>query len=364
MTEMTTGTELRHLPLAARHRSEGAGMMPLCGWEVPASFGDPEGEYVSAREKVALLDASFLTVVGAEGKDHLEYLNRRLSQYVIALQPGEGRHAAQLNADGRMEAELELFRANEALSWLVAPPAVSGPYLQALAEKYVFSEDARFTDQSGGWNCFALLGPLATSIVGAGRVEGTTVRAVEIEGVGCHVLRSHFLPGAIVVAVPARNAAGAYEYLHALVRAARGGSMGFLAFDTIRVEAGVPWWGIDLTDRSIPLEADLMTAIHTNKGCYPGQETIAKIINLGHPARKLVGVVWNGEDPPSADAPLLVDGKEVGRLSSSTYTPVLQKAIGLATVKWQYRDAGTVVYSSDGLEGRLTTLPFPHVSPA
>ncbi|MCC5877348.1 MAG: hypothetical protein JJU11_14085, partial [Candidatus Sumerlaeia bacterium] len=100
------------------------------------------------------------------------------------------------------------------------------------------------------------------------------------------------------------------------------------------------------------------TAIHTNKGCYPGQETIAKILNLGHPARKLTGIKWQGEDPPAPGSPLHVAGKEGGHLSSSTWSPRLGHPIGLAMMKWPHRNPGTEVTTAEGLKGTVTALPF------
>lgn len=156
----------------------------------------------------------------------------------------------------------------------------------------------------------------------------------------------------MAVLVPAERAADAWAQL---AKAAT--PIGFLAFDTLRVEAGEPWFGIDTDERTIPLEAGLERAIHFNKGCYPGQETIARITNLGHPARQMLGVRWNSEDPPPA-GPIFVGEAEAGRLTSSTYSPRLAAAIGLAMMKWAHRAPGTSVHTADGTAGTLVALPF------
>jgi folate-binding protein YgfZ len=364
MTEATAG-RMKSLPLENLHRADGARLMPVCGWLLPSMFSDPEAEYRAARESVALFDASFLTKVTASGADHLEYLNRRLSQRVIEMAVGEGLHATQLNAEGRMEAELELFRTGEAESLLVAPPAVGGEYLQLLADKYVFSEDAKFADATSAWAAFGIVGPRAEALLEQSGVSpldpNRAIVSIPLPGGGAgYLLRTRFLNHGYALLLPVAAAEAIWRKLQEVVEKSGGRRLGFLAFDTIRVEAGIPWWGIDLNERSIPLEADLMSAVHTNKGCYPGQETIAKILNLGHPARKLVGIVWDREDPPAADSALLVDGKEAGRLSSSTYSPVLQKAIGLAMVRWPHRNVGTEMTEAGGSRGTVVSLPFPH----
>ena len=330
----------------------------LSGWRIPAHFGDPEAEYRAASEGVALFDAGFLTFVSATGKDQIDYLNRRLSQRILDLEAGTVLRANQLGGDGRMLADLEVLRPNpegEGLL-LIGPPATSGEGLAALCERYVFSEDCQFADAGGLWSALALLGPKAD---GALRALGGPVPAPgEVlawpaeDGGARFVLRSTFLPQGVLVVGSPGSVASLYAAFGVSIP-----SLGWLAFDTVRIEQGIAWWGIDLTVKSIPLEADLNIAVHPNKGCYPGQETIAKIVNLGHPARKLVGVIWDTEDPPAPGVEITSGGVAAGVLTSSTWSPRQSKAIGLAMVRWNYRAVGT------GLEiglirGKVATLPF------
>ena len=358
MTEVDTTP--RELPLWPDHAAAGARPMPVCGWTLPAHYGDPEAEYRAATESVAILDASFLTTVIGEGKDALDYLNRRLSQRVIQFQPGDGARASQLNAEGRMEADLEVFQLEPQRSLLLAPPAVSGAYLSSLCEKYVFSEDARFPDLTGEWALFALFGPKVPDVLTTfgGDSDIPAGKIVPLAD-GIQAFRSEFLPGAVALLVPADQGREALARLTSLATGLGGRRLGFMAFDTIRVESGTPWWGIDLTAKSIPLDADLFSAIHTNKGCYPGQETIAKILNLGHPARKMMGVHFEGDDAPPTGTPLMDGGREVGTLTSSTWSPRLNRPIGLAMMKWSHREPGTRVEISAGaVSGILASLPM------
>ncbi|MCC6547235.1 aminomethyl transferase family protein [Candidatus Sumerlaeota bacterium] len=348
---MTEQSE-KNLPLADQHLSAGARMMKVAGWSLPAHFGDPEAEYWAARKQVALFDASFLTKVFASGADHLEYLNRRLSQRVIEMREGEVLHAAQLNAEGRMEAEMEiLHRASDSL--MIAPPAVTGDYLVQLADKYVFSEDAKFIDGTSDLVAFGLIGPQAKALCEKMMQSRNDLPIREFFS-----FSSRFVAGGDLLFATAAEAARIHEALKQLVSDAGGREIGFLPFDTLRIESAIPWWGIDVTQRSIPLDADMRSAIHFNKGCYPGQETIAKITNLGHPARKMVGVVWETGEPPLAGSPLTANGVEAGTLTSSTYSPALGMAIGLATVKWPYRAEGTAVATSQDVAGKVASLPF------
>jgi hypothetical protein len=328
-------------------------MIPLGEAHVPGHYGDPEREYLAATGRAAWMDASFLTIVSATGKDHIEYLNRRLSQRTLAMEPGDGLRANQLNGDGRMEADLELYRLSAETSWMVAPPAVGGEYLQFLADKYVFSEDAQFVDESKQRVLIALIGPETDRVLGELGLARPAGRIAEQAWNGGKVVlfESAFLAGAWVIA-----AAGELgEALRSTV-APLAEPLGFIPFDTIRIERGIAWLGPDLTQQSIPLEADLHSAIHPNKGCYPGQETIAKIVNLGHPARKLVGVRLGQSTAPGTK--LLVDGKEIGTLTSATWSPRLGGEIGLAMVRWPQRVPGTKLLTADGTEATVCALPF------
>lgn len=327
--------------------------MTVLGARVAAHHGDPEGEYRAMRERCAVVDLSWFSAVRASGADHREYLNRRLSQKVDDLPDGRAVRATLLGAEGRMQGDFELV-ADCGGTLILSTPASSGAEIAGLLDRYVFTEDARFADESGGVSLRALVGPgaegalgrLGLSMPGAG-----VVAAGVVEGVRVLVWRCDFAGGNPVLAAPPGGA------VEGAILAAAGARAGFLAFDTVRIEAGVPWWGLDLDERTIPLDANLLHALSFEKGCYPGQETVAKIMNLGHPARQLRGVVLDAEDPPAPRTPLSVEGGEAGVLTSSTWSPRLGRSIGLAMVRWPHRQAGTRV-GCGGTTGTIVELPF------
>jgi folate-binding protein YgfZ len=350
------------LPLQNHFQNQNIPLLTLNNWQLPAHFGDPEAEYNATQQSVALFDSSFLTIVSGKGKDHLEYLNRRTSQRFIDLEIGQVLRTCQLNAEGKMEADYLLLRTGEAETLSIAPPAITGDYLVGLNEKYIFAEDASFTNETEKWAAFTLLGPKAEEALSKlgdvtlpenGEATFHTIGDTKV------ILLSIVYTGkGLTILLPAEKAGEIYLPLQKAVHSLNGKELGFLAFDSLRVEAGIPWWGIDVSQLSIPLDADLTDAIHTNKGCYPGQETIAKILNLGHPARQLVGVVWDTEDPLPSNSAIIVNGQEAGRLTSSTFSPRLNRAIGLAMMRWQHRTPGTEVQSEGEICGKLVELPF------
>jgi folate-binding protein YgfZ len=127
-------------------------------------------------------------------------------------------------------------------------------------------------------------------------------------------------------------------------------------FEILRIEAGIPRHGQDMDETNVVLEANLDDAISYTKGCYVGQEIIIRIKHRGHVAKKLVGVKF--DKPVDAGAAIAsVDGKEIGRVTSVTYSPKLAGTIALGYLRHEYLAAGTPVNSGD-VAGTVTDLPF------
>jgi tRNA-modifying protein YgfZ len=130
--------------------------------------------------------------------------------------------------------------------------------------------------------------------------------------------------------------------------------------DTLRIEGGVPLFGRDMNEETIPLEAGIEgRAISFTKGCYVGQEVIVRVLHRGHGrvARKLVGLTLDGDRVPSAGAAVRAGDREAGQVTSSTLSPALEKPIALAYLHRDLIEPGTLV-SVDGARAAVTGLPF------
>lgn len=341
----------RNLPLAERHLQKGARFAALGGWNVPADYGSPRTELRFIEEAVALVDFSFMTIVTVTGADRHDYLNRRLSQKILGLRDGDGCRANLLDANGRMQADLEVFGRHHDFLLLAAP--FEGPQLASKLEQYVFSEDCGFEDVTGKSPLLGLVGPKWRRVLELMDLTPAPSMPRHWEGDRAHgehveILASSLVPGGCLLRGDAAGMAGFLWGVRDAVEAAGGGMAGWSAFNAWRIRHRCPWWGIEMDASTIPLEAGLQEALHHDKGCYPGQETIARITNLGHPARQLVAVESEG------DAELILpldltdaDGKPAGHLAS--LTPLLpRRAIqGLAMVKWRLREPGTELRAGD-----------------
>ncbi|MEQ8819587.1 MAG: hypothetical protein RLY93_05035 [Sumerlaeia bacterium] len=339
---------LRSLPLARLHTSPDGGLTGVQGWAVPATFGNRAAEYRQLIEGAALLDVSFLTIVRAAGPDREDYLNRRLSQKMLAFAEGEGRRAALLDSVGKMEADMEVFASGEELI-LLAPPVLR-VHLRSKLDLYVFSEDVQFRDASEAMASFALIGPKRAEVLKIIGLENPAARDRRFvmgqvqDGPEVAALSSELFPGGVVFMCAQDRGAELWQRLEEQTIQGGGALCGWEAFEAYRILHGAPWYGTDLDDGTIPLEADLLQALHFDKGCYPGQETIAKISNLGHPARKLVRLRFSHAKAVAPDLELTNEaGAVCGRIRSCAAIPNEDSVVALAMVKWPQREPGTVL---------------------
>nr|MBA2731320.1 aminomethyl transferase family protein [Acidobacteriota bacterium] len=137
--------------------------------------------------------------------------------------------------------------------------------------------------------------------------------------------------------------------------------VGFDALDILRIEAGVPHYGVDMDETNVVLEAVADEAVSFTKGCYIGQEIIARIHWRGHVAKKLTGLSFDEQGETKRDDKIrTMDGKEIGRITSVTFSPRLNRLVALGYVKYDYLAPETMVRVRSGeteLAARVVALP-------
>lgn len=343
------------LPLEDRHAARGAVMAAWLGVEAVAHFGNPAEEAAHALVAAAV-PLPRLAVVGATGTDCLEYLNRRLAQKVDALAEGEVVRAALLGGDGKMLADMELARDGSCTHVVSTPAFGGGGELAARLGRFVFSEDAAFADASAMMAAFALVGERAAELLAKLDIAPPeTGRLASSQGI--RAWRSHLAAGGYLVLLPEAIAAPWWDRMAAEAARLGGGIAGLDALDGIRVADGIAWWGVETDEATIPLEAGLYGAVHFDKGCYPGQEVLARINNLGHPARQLIAIRWDALQPaPVGESLQLQDGTAFGRITSSA-RHAQHGAISLAMVPWARRAPGVAVRAG-ATAGITASLPL------
>lgn len=303
-----------------------------------AHFGNPTGEQRALASGRAVVELG-LGVVTVSGPDRLSWLNSITSQLLTGLAPGTSTETLVLDQSGRVEHAARVVDDGE-VTWLLTEPADAAP-LAAWLDSMRFMLRVEVADRSA-------------DLVTLGRFDGSVApddvvvewvdpwSSVAPGGWGYAALEAH--PGSdwtLRIDVVTPDAAVALAASGAPVA-------GLLAFEALRIAAWRPVLA-DVDERTIPHELDwLRSAVHLSKGCYRGQETVAKVHNLGHPPRRVVMLHLDGSDGvlPAPGTAVELDGKQVGRLTASALHHELGP-IGLAVVKRSLDPGATLTLTVD-----------------
>ncbi len=340
------------------------------------SYGDVRGEYEALRHSVTgagpsggaiIVDRSARARATFAGAKAQEVLAGLVTNDVVALRPGDGCYAAALTAKGKIIADVRIFVREDDV--LVDVPVRAAPGWWAMIRKYVNPRLSRYRDVSTETADVSVYGTRAHSVVAAALgvprdsladMHPYAHRVVEAFGERLLVARvpDIALEGFAIVAP-----AGARETVWSAMVAHGARPAGVDAFDIARIESGRPEWGIEIDDSTLPQEAnfDALHAISYTKGCYTGQETVARIHFRGHVNRHLRGLRFDESQPIPVGAELRdAGGKTIGDVRSSAVSPRLG-GIALGMVRREVEDGAEVSAAWDGGSGAAITLalPFP-----
>jgi folate-binding protein YgfZ len=273
---------------------------------------------------ISFADLSAWRKVEVTGADALDWLNDLVSADVGALSPGTSRRSLLLSPTGRIRAEFTAARLDSDRMLLIQDPEQPSP-IDGLLDRYTLSSDVTLTDRTAELQLFAfpdlqapldgsegiwlqpsVLGPGLDLITGSPQTVSTTEEIVKLQ------------PDAL---------------------------------ETARILQGTPRFGVDVTEDDLPQEAGLGSEVSFEKGCYLGQEAVAKVQNLGHPRRVLLRI--EAHDEVSAGDAVFSSGQEVGRITSAVRAG--GGSVALASVRWAARE--TRLQTSEGAELRARPLP-------
>ncbi|MCH8332696.1 hypothetical protein IIC65_02090 [Candidatus Sumerlaeota bacterium] len=331
---------------------------------------------------VAVLPHSAWTRLTVSGRDAVDYLHRRLSQSVTGLARGHGAHALQLDGDGRMQAELLIYRLGDEIDLLV--PLDQSESIAALIEEFVIMDDVTVRRRESEERIIALAGPAAGRVLQRLAAQGTALdrshtldagtagilQAFGLRGeIGGHACRIYLDPRWGIpffhLAVAEKDCPSLAACLIAECEKEMGGEAGPEALDYFRIQRGITRHGLDTTDSTIPLEAALDGAVDMSKGCFPGQEVLARIINLGHPARLWFRFELEGEHEIDAGAAISarVEGAwiDAGTVTSSRTLAGLRRTAALGRLQWKFRDCSEAMIAT--ASGKVPATGFPLEAP-
>ncbi len=352
-------------PLLTWHETHGAHVIDDRGIALPAHFTDSLREYHAVRDKVGLIDASFRVSLCMTGEDRVSFLQGIVSNDIKALRLGEGCAATLLTEQGRLVADLRVYALESAL--LIDVDARIKDKALDTFSRFIIADDVELEDLSEQYMTFALQGPLATHVLTAAEVTLSLVKAFQhgvatIDGAAVHIARADDTGSdGYDLFVPRAHAEHVWQTLVRVGEPFGLQPVGMTALNLLRVEAGIPWYGVDMDESRIVLEVGLEHAISFKKGCYLGQEVVERATARGHVNRKLSGLLVHGETIPVSGDKLFHDTQEVGWITSAIASPRCGRPIALAYVRREQRAPGTqlrIDRQGTPVIAEVTTLPF------
>jgi tRNA-modifying protein YgfZ len=306
-------------------------------------------QHAALTSGVGIADLSNRTRLEIRGSDRVSFLHAFCTNDIKRLAVGQGCEAFITSPQGKTLGHVFAFRETDRLLLETSPGQADA--LIAHFNKYVISEDVEFIDRTAQTGEWLVAGSLASALLS--RLCGVEPLADILSTTACHIadgdeiLRKTEIVGSLSYLIESALV-DALQVKHALL-AAGAVLCDPDAVESARLEAGFPLYGQDITDDNLPQEVGRdPKAISFTKGCYLGQETVARIDALGHVNRLLVAVKWSGAEIPSAGTPLLASGKEVGRVTSAAWSPALNAPLALAYVRRAHSANGALLESQFG----------------
>ncbi len=353
-------------PFAARQRAAGAVHGVHFGVMLPEHFGDAGGEYEAVRTAAGLIDLSFRGLLQLEGGERLRWLNGQVTNEVLSLAPGDGRRAAVLDVKGRVLADVFVQVRPDSV-WMDLPRDRARPIQEAL-DRRIVADDVTVRNVTAEVARLMLAGPAAPEILaaladpGAARLPAWSHRAVRLVDTEATVAASRWLehPG-FDISVPVAAAERLWESLLEAGRPRGLRPVGMRAVEWLRVEAGWPWYGVDLDGTNLLMEALTPDYVSFTKGCYVGQEVVIRIEHQGHVNRKLVGLALSEDVLPPAGTEVRAGDRPVGRITTAVRPPSRERPLALAYVRREHLAPGTRLLVAAGprpIQAEVTPLPL------
>jgi folate-binding protein YgfZ len=359
-------------PLADFHRANNAVFQNHDGELRIAHFGDPAAEYRAVRSAAGLIDLSHRALLQFTGPDRLSFLQGMLSNDLRSLKPFDGQYATLLTQQGKVVADVRVLCSLNSF-YLDCWENLKGKILDHL-NRYLVADEVEITDRSQEYAMLSVQGPKARDLVGSVAElselpHGPRQHAmVTIQGAAVCVVRdSDTGESGFDLIIPRTQLLTIAQRLTEIGKRFAAAWVGENAHDVLRVEAGVPRYGIDFSEDTLLLEVGLDDAVSFTKGCYLGQEVVERIRSRGHVNKRLVGLRLASKEQLSPGDLILAGDKETGQITSWTDSPALGATIALAYVHKDHWHAGAAVDIRHGAKffaATVADLPFVKPSPS
>jgi folate-binding protein YgfZ len=307
-----------------------------------------DAQYRQLREECGLLERGERGRLLVRGPDAAEYLQGQLTNEIETLEAGQGCYAALLDRKGHIQADMRVLRLAEDEIWLDTEPEgleAASRHLQM----YKIGRQVEVEDAAPERAILSLLGPRSPEIAGLPQPAEPHFVEAKIAGIACLAVGTR---GGIDLIAEGGEA----DRLREALLEAGAAPVGPEAVEILRVEAGVPRFGAEMSSETMPAEAGIVErTVSFTKGCYIGQEPVARLHYKGRPNRHLRGLMLSA--PAESGAPLRLGEKEVGRIGTACISPA-HGPIALAVVRREAEPGAELSVGEDGVTAQVVDLPF------
>lgn len=358
------------LPLHEFHHGLGARFAEVNGAEAVTDYGDALAEHATLRETAGVLDFSFRSRLCLTGADRVRFLHGQVTNDVQQRRVGEGCYTALVTAKGKMQSDLNIYCLQDELL-LDFEPGLTATVSQRL-EKYIVADDVQLVNVAPDYGLLSVQGPSAEAVVrGVGLFDEMPTQPFAFGKIADTMLGEIYLmnqprlgTSGFDLFVPTASLGAVADKLVAAAKSIGGRACGWQAFETARIEAGIPRYGADMDETSIPLECGIESrAMSYTKGCYVGQEVLNRIHSFGHVTKELRGLRLADDLKalPAKGDKLFHAGKEAGHVTSAVASPTLKANVALGFVRKEANEVGTELAlrtaSGESL-AKVVELPF------
>ena len=359
---------MKRLRLHDEHAKRGASFMEQNGWEVPAHYGNAAAEHLAVRRGAGIMDLSQRGKIKVTGDDRVTWLQSIISNDILPLAAGQGTYSSLLTHKGKMLSYFRVYQLGEALM-LEDAGEIGDATFTTLRKFLLYGTKAKMENCAETWGLLLVSGPnaydLIKSALGAdlASLKLLSFVSMDLEGHGALLIRAEETGETDVeILVPADGLKAVWDRLWATGEAMGLAPFGAHALEALRIEAGLPKAGPDLNETIVPPEANLEgKAFSLTKGCYPGQEVVARMDTYGSVRRRLVGLVLEDDSVPPGGAKLFSGEREVGWVSSAVKSPALGKVIAFGFPLRDFTPPGTpltVEINGERKAAMVHALPF------
>lgn len=336
--------------LHSHHAQLGATFEEVTGWDVPSYYGDVESEHRAVRQSVGLADLSHRGKLRVTGEDRVKWLQSVISNDILPLQPGQGRYSSLLTHKGKMLTYFRVYMQPDAVMIEDAGEIGEATY-QALRKFLLYGTKAKMENCAETWGLLLISGPKAVSVIKAafgadvGDLKPISFISATIAGQTAIISRTEETGEQdYAILIPAEGLTTAWERVMEAGAPHGIKPVGSQALEALRIEAGIPKAGPELNEEIVPPEANLESkAFSLTKGCYPGQEVVARMDTYGNVRRRLVGLVFKESTVPPKGSKLFSGDREIGWISSAVRSPQVGQVIALGFPLRDFSKPGTEV---------------------